>query len=76
MALTIATEAHPHVQTATVGVWIDAGSRAETDATTGTAHFLEHMVFKGTHWRSQQELELEVENVGVHLASRADSLLC
>ncbi|QRV92613.1 QCR1 core subunit of the ubiquinol-cytochrome C reductase complex protein [Ceratobasidium sp. AG-Ba] len=65
--LTIATESHPHAQTATVGVWIDAGSRAETDATNGTAHFLEHMAFKGTGRRSQQALELEVENLGAHL---------
>ena len=65
--LTIATESHPHAQTATVGVWIDAGSRAETDATNGTAHFLEHMAFKGTNKRSQQALELEVENLGAHL---------
>ena len=65
--LTVATEAHPHAQTATVGVWIDAGSRAETDATNGTAHFLEHMAFKGTNKRSQQSLELEVENLGAHL---------
>ncbi|KAF9651670.1 hypothetical protein BDM02DRAFT_3178695 [Thelephora ganbajun] len=65
--LTVATESHPHAQTATVGVWIDAGSRAETDATNGTAHFLEHMAFKGTGRRSQHALELEVEDIGAHL---------
>lgn len=65
--LTVATEAHPHAETATVGVWIDAGSRAETDKTNGTAHFLEHMAFKGTGKRSQHALELEVENIGAHL---------
>ncbi|KII86941.1 hypothetical protein PLICRDRAFT_143554 [Plicaturopsis crispa FD-325 SS-3] len=65
--LTVATEAQPHAQTATVGVWIDAGSRAETDATNGTAHFLEHMAFKGTKGRTQHGLELEVENLGAHL---------
>lgn len=65
--LTVATESHSHAQTATVGVWIDAGSRAETDATNGTAHFLEHMAFKGTGRRSQHALELEVENLGAHL---------
>ena len=63
----MATEAHSHAQTATVGVWIDAGSRAETDKTNGTAHFLEHMAFKGTNSRNQQALELEVENLGAHL---------
>lgn len=55
------------MQTATVGVWIDAGSRFETDKTNGTAHFLEHMAFKGTHKRSQTQLELEIENMGAHL---------
>ena len=42
----IATDYSPWAQTSTVGVWIDAGSRAETDATNGTAHFLEHLAFK------------------------------
>jgi len=35
-----------HGQTATVGVFIDAGSRYETAENNGTAHFLEHMTFK------------------------------
>ena len=42
----IATESNPNNVTATVGVWIDAGSRFETKKTNGTAHFLEHMAFK------------------------------
>ncbi|KAF8538420.1 Metalloenzyme, LuxS/M16 peptidase-like protein [Trichophaea hybrida] len=65
--LTIATEHSPYAQTATVGVFIDAGSRAETDATNGTAHFLEHLAFKGTNKRTQKQLELEIENMGGHL---------
>ncbi|EMF14441.1 mitochondrial-processing peptidase subunit beta [Sphaerulina musiva SO2202] len=64
---TIATEYSPYAQTSTVGVWIDAGSRAETDKTNGTAHFLEHLAFKGTQKRSQSQLELEIENMGGHL---------
>jgi processing peptidase subunit beta len=64
---TIATEHSPWAQTSTVGVWIDAGSRAETDRTNGTAHFLEHLAFKGTQKRTQQQLELEIENMGGHL---------
>lgn len=43
---TIATEHSPFAQTATVGVWIDAGSRAETEKSNGSAHFLEHLAFK------------------------------
>lgn len=53
--------------TATVGLWIDTGSRYETAANNGVAHFLEHMAFKGTQKRSQTDLELEVENLGAHL---------
>ncbi|GFY88508.1 insulinase (Peptidase family M16) protein [Actinidia rufa] len=46
--LRIATESSLAARTATVGVWIDAGSRFETDDTNGgVAHFLEHMIFKG-----------------------------
>lgn len=63
--LTIATEHSPWAQTSTVGVWIDAGSRA--DKVNGTAHFLEHLAFKGTGNRTQHQLELEIENMGGHL---------
>ncbi|QOU19732.1 Mitochondrial-processing peptidase subunit beta [Brettanomyces bruxellensis] len=66
--LTVATEEVPNSLSATIGMWIDAGSRADvSDATSGTAHFLEHLAFKGTSNRSQLGLELEVENCGSHL---------
>ena len=52
--LRVVSETVPFATTATVGVWIDAGSRYETDATNGTAHFLEHMAFKGTTVRSRR----------------------
>jgi processing peptidase subunit beta len=64
---TIASEANPNYQTATIGIWIDAGSRSETAKTNGTAHFLEHMAFKGTKSRTQQQLESQIENMGGHL---------
>lgn len=54
-------------ETATVGVWIDAGSRFETPESNGVAHFLEHMSFKGTSKRTRIQLEKEVENLGGHL---------
>jgi processing peptidase subunit beta len=62
----VASETTP-LSTATVGVWIDAGSRYENEINNGAAHFLEHMAFKGTNKRSQWGLELEVENMGAHL---------
>jgi len=55
------------IETCTVGVWIDAGSRFENEKDNGVAHFLEHMAFKGTNHRTQHQLELQVENMGAHL---------
>lgn len=65
--LRVGSETVAGSETATVGVWIDAGSRYETAANNGTAHFLEHMAFKGTSKRTQQQLEIEIENMGGHL---------
>ncbi|KAK7604965.1 hypothetical protein V9T40_006151 [Parthenolecanium corni] len=64
--LKVATE-DTGAPTATVGLWIDAGSRWETEETNGVAHFLEHMAFKGTETRSQADLEMEIESLGAHL---------
>merc|ERR1712004_870813 len=64
--LRIASE-NSGIPTATVGLWIDAGSRYENAKNNGVAHFLEHMAFKGTSKRSQMDIELEVENMGAHL---------
>ena len=65
--LRVASETVVGSETATVGVWIDAGSRYETAQNNGAAHFLEHMAFKGTQKRTQQQLEVEIENMGGHL---------
>jgi processing peptidase subunit beta len=54
-------------ETATVGVWIDTGSRYEAPQNNGVAHFLEHLLFKGTTKRTRASLELEIENMGAHL---------
>lgn len=62
--LTVASEFMPGTKTATVGVWINAGSRADDPKSSGTAHFLEHLAFKGTDRRNQLSLELEIENMG------------
>ncbi|KAJ3352247.1 hypothetical protein GGF32_003852 [Allomyces javanicus] len=62
--LTVATESHPAASTATVGVWVDAGSRHETKASNGAAHLFQHLAFKGTAKRSQAAIEAEVESLG------------
>ncbi|CCH62389.1 hypothetical protein TBLA_0H01010 [Henningerozyma blattae CBS 6284] len=65
--LTVASEYIPNTSTASIGIYVDAGSRAENSKNNGTAHFLEHLAFKGTTTRSQRDIELVIENLGSHL---------
>jgi predicted Zn-dependent peptidase len=65
--LRVATLSMPGIETAAVGLSIDAGSRFETAATNGVAHMLEHMVFKGTKSRSARDIAEQIEAVGGHL---------
>jgi len=65
--LRVGSETTVGAETATVGVWIDSGSRYETAENNGAAHFLEHMAFKGTQKRTQRQLEEQIENMGGHL---------
>ena len=60
----VVTEALPTALTSAVGVWVDAGSRDETDAEGGITHFLEHMVFKGTASRPGHLINQRMEAVG------------
>ena len=62
--LTVITDPMPHLETAAVGVWVDAGARNETEQTNGIAHMLEHMAFKGTTKRSARAIAEEIERVG------------
>ncbi|KAL6043824.1 Mitochondrial-processing peptidase subunit beta [Balamuthia mandrillaris] len=64
--LRVASE-YRYGETATVGVWIDAGSAYEDERTNGVAHFLEHMAFKGTNNRTEKQIEQEIENMGGNL---------
>jgi len=54
----------PHVQSASVGVFLRVGSRDETPASNGIGHVLEHMAFKGTTTRSVQAINLDAERLG------------
>ena len=54
----------PHLQSASVGVFLRVGSRDETPATSGISHVLEHMAFKGTATRSVQAINLDAERLG------------
>ncbi len=65
--LRVASDPMSSVETASVGVWVEAGSRYEGAAISGVSHFLEHMVFKGTRRRDARAIAEEIEAVGGHL---------
>eukprot|EP00056_Hartaetosiga_gracilis_P014152 m.239858 g.239858 ORF g.239858 m.239858 type:complete len:456 (-) comp14141_c0_seq1:78-1445(-) len=62
----VVTETSP-LQTATIGVHVDAGSRFESEKTNGIAHFLEHMAFKGSKNYTKAQLESLAEQSGFRL---------
>ena len=65
--LRVVTEDMPWVETVSLGVWVDVGTRNEPAEINGVAHLLEHMAFKGTERRSARLIAEEIENVGGHL---------
>src|SRR5580700_10763914 len=52
----VVTEKMPHVRSVSVGIWLASGSRAESSERNGIAHFIEHMLFKGTRKRTAKEM--------------------
>ena len=65
--LRVVTDRIDHLETAAIGIWVDAGARHETVAQNGVAHLLEHMAFKGTERRDARAIAEEIEAVGGHL---------
>jgi predicted Zn-dependent peptidase len=65
--LRLVTEAMPHVRSVSVGVWLTRGSRHEPADHAGIAHFVEHMLFKGTNTRSAEEIAQQVDSIGGQL---------
>jgi predicted Zn-dependent peptidase len=62
--LVVVTEKMPHVRSVSVGIWLGTGSRGESPERNGMAHFIEHMVFKGTERRSAEEIAQVMDSVG------------
>jgi predicted Zn-dependent peptidase len=60
----VVTETMPRVETASFGVWVDAGARYEAPEVNGVAHMLEHMAFKGTAKRTARGIAEAIEDVG------------
>ncbi len=62
--LVVITETMRHVRSVSVGVWVRNGSRREMAEENGLAHFMEHMVFKGTERRSAEAIAREMDSIG------------
>ena len=63
----ILTEHVPGVRSASLGIWVGTGSRHESAAENGAAHFIEHMLFKGTQKRCAKDIAAEMDGVGGQL---------
>jgi predicted Zn-dependent peptidase len=73
----VIAETMTQVRSVSVGIWLRAGSRREPIPLNGIAHFIEHMVFKGTERRSAEQIAREVDSVGGLLdAFTSKELVC
>jgi predicted Zn-dependent peptidase len=62
--LRILLERIPYVRSASIGIWLDVGSRNENEPESGLSHFIEHMFFKGTRSRNAYQLSNEMNLIG------------
>lgn len=60
----VLSEAMPQVLSATIGVWVENGSRYESPGESGVSHFIEHLLFKGTTSRSAAQIAEQMDAVG------------
>ena len=65
--LRLLTESMPDVRSVSFGAWLTRGSRHESAARSGIAHFVEHMLFKGTARRTAEDIAQEIDSLGGQL---------
>jgi predicted Zn-dependent peptidase len=65
----IITEVVDGMYSASIGIWVDVGSKDENEVNNGVSHALEHMLFKGTKKRTGTEIATEIEDVGGSLGA-------
>jgi predicted Zn-dependent peptidase len=63
----VVSESHPGLRAASAGLFVDVGTRDEPEHLVGATHFVEHLVFKGTHKRTALEIAESLEVVGGEL---------
>lgn len=60
----VISETLPHANSVSIGIWVANGSRHERRESNGVAHFIEHLLFKGTSRRSALDIAREIDSVG------------
>ncbi|MCD8091132.1 MAG: insulinase family protein [Clostridiales bacterium] len=60
----VVTDDMPHMNSISLGVYVGIGSRFENEETNGAAHFIEHMLFKGTKNRTAADIAFETDELG------------
>lgn len=70
--LRIVSESIPYMSSISLGIFAGTGSRHETPAEQGVSHFIEHLMFKGTHRRSAKDIAEMVDDVGGQLNAATD----
>src|SRR3954464_826394 len=65
--LRLLTERMTQVRSISIGVWLTRGSRHEAAERSGIAHFVEHMLFKGTTSRSAEDIAQAIDSIGGQL---------
>jgi predicted Zn-dependent peptidase len=75
--LTVITEQMQHIRSASIGIWLETGSRDEDPEWNGISHFIEHMVFKGTKHRTAEQIARQVDSIGGNMdAFTAKECIC
>ena len=63
----VATTEMPHMESVAIGFWSSVGSRHEPEEWAGVAHFIEHLLFKGTPDRTAEEISRQIESLGASI---------
>src|SRR5712672_2232037 len=75
--LIVITEQMQHIRSASIGIWLETGSRDEDSHWNGISHFIEHMLFKGTKHRTAEEIARQVDSIGGNMdAFTAKECVC
>ncbi|GAT76599.1 protease [Ehrlichia ruminantium] len=71
-SFTIITDTMPYVESVSINIWVNVGSRHENTNIAGISHFLEHMAFKGTKTRTALDIAQIFDNIGGNFNAHTD----